>query len=248
MAKIFSASLPDRVNLDYFRRYFVLDNTCLSKKKGVTACHRNPLDSLWWRRGDLNSRPPPCEGDALPAELLPHMDATTRRSEVCMPFTCRGQVFFARGARRQGGRGLGIRGTKGSADHEAGFSKQEGMGLHQQALRWGSGGASYPPPCSFLKPSLLDREASQALSPGTPAEKQGRSEAGRRANAPTVRAQGGILGAAPSGWQTSRHAGQSPRHSPVRSFRPSPEKNRPGRPVGLGYRKKKRYRSPLVSL
>ena len=42
----------------------------------------------------MNSRPPPCEGDALPAELLPHMDATTRRSEVCMPFTCRGQVFF----------------------------------------------------------------------------------------------------------------------------------------------------------
>lgn len=42
----------------------------------------------------MNSRPPPCEGDALPAELLPHMDATTRRSEVCMPFICRGQVFF----------------------------------------------------------------------------------------------------------------------------------------------------------
>lgn len=96
----------DRVNLDYFRRYFVLDNTCLSKKKGVTACHRNPLDSLWWRRGDLNSRPPPCEGDALPAELLPHMDATTRRSEVCMPFTCRGQVFFARAPGGKAGGGL----------------------------------------------------------------------------------------------------------------------------------------------
>ena len=52
------------------------------------------FEFLWWRRGDLNSRPPPCEGDALPAELLPHMDATTRRSEVCMPFICRGQVFF----------------------------------------------------------------------------------------------------------------------------------------------------------
>lgn len=45
----------------------------------------------------MNSRPPPCEGDALPAELLPHMDATTRRSEMCMPFMCRGQVFFAEG-------------------------------------------------------------------------------------------------------------------------------------------------------
>lgn len=31
----------------------------------------NPL-ILWWRRRDLNPRPPPCEGDALPAELLPH--------------------------------------------------------------------------------------------------------------------------------------------------------------------------------
>ena len=42
-------------------------------KKGVRAnsiCP-NPL-KLWWRRRDLNPRPPPCEGDALPAELLPH--------------------------------------------------------------------------------------------------------------------------------------------------------------------------------
>lgn len=155
--------------------------------------------------------------------------------------------FFCEGARRQGGRGLGIRGTKGSAGHEAGFSKQEGMGLHQQALRWGSGGALYSPLCFFLKPSLLDREASQALSPGTPAENRAAPK------------QVGVQTPQPSGhrrhpWgralrlQPSRHAGQSPRHSPVRSFRPSPEKNRPGRPVGLGYRKKKRYRSPLVSL
>lgn len=81
--------------MNYFRRYSVLDSICLGKEKGVAAHHRNPWFSLWWRRGDLNSRPPPCEGDALPAELLPHMDATTRRSEVCMPFICRGQVFFA---------------------------------------------------------------------------------------------------------------------------------------------------------
>lgn len=39
-------------------------------KKGLRHC-RNPL-ILWWRRRDLNPRPPPCEGDALPAELLPH--------------------------------------------------------------------------------------------------------------------------------------------------------------------------------
>lgn len=72
-------------------------------KKGVTVQNRNPLNYLWWRRGDLNSRPPPCEGDALPAELLPHMDAATRRSVVCMPFMCRGQVFFVGGT--SGGRG-----------------------------------------------------------------------------------------------------------------------------------------------
>lgn len=72
-------------------------------KKGDTVQNRNPLNYLWWRRGDLNSRPPPCEGDALPAELLPHMDAATRRSVVCMPFMCRGQVFFAGGT--SGGRG-----------------------------------------------------------------------------------------------------------------------------------------------
>lgn len=80
--------------VNYFRWYSVPDSICRGKEKGVTVHHRNPWFSLWWRRGDLNSRPPPCEGDALPAELLPHMDATTRRSEVCMPFTCRGQVFF----------------------------------------------------------------------------------------------------------------------------------------------------------
>lgn len=80
--------------MNYFRWYSVPDSICRGKEKGVTAHHRNPWFSLWWRRGDLNSRPPPCEGDALPAELLPHMDATTRRSEMCMPFTCRGQVFF----------------------------------------------------------------------------------------------------------------------------------------------------------
>lgn len=79
-------------------------------KKGVTVQNRNPLNYLWWRRGDLNSRPPPCEGDALPAELLPHMDAATRRSVVCMPFMCRGQVFFAGGT--SGGRGHGRRDGK----------------------------------------------------------------------------------------------------------------------------------------
>jgi hypothetical protein len=30
----------------------------------------------WWRRRDLNPRPPRCERGALPAELLPHLEGT----------------------------------------------------------------------------------------------------------------------------------------------------------------------------
>ena len=74
----------------------------------------------------MNSRPPPCEGDALPAELLPHMDATTRRSEVCMPFICRGQVFFVHSPPARRGE-PGICGIQGPASCEAGSGKQKGM-------------------------------------------------------------------------------------------------------------------------
>ena len=42
---------------------------------------RTSLKSLWWRRRDLNSRPPPCEGGALPAELLPHSARKEVREE-----------------------------------------------------------------------------------------------------------------------------------------------------------------------
>ena len=30
--------------------------------------------AIWWRRRDSNSRPPRCERDALPTELLPHRE------------------------------------------------------------------------------------------------------------------------------------------------------------------------------
>ena len=90
----------------------------------------------------------------------------------------------------------------------------------------------------FLKHSpLVCRQASSSL-PGTPAGKQGRSESGWHTNALTVRTQGHPW-AVSSGWQPSRHAGQSSRHPRVLSFRPSPEKNRPGRPCGAWLPRKK---------
>lgn len=73
----------------------------------------------------MNSRPPPCEGDALPAELLPHMDATTRRSEVCMPFTCRGQVFFVNRPSVVRERRACCPCMQGPGSYEAGSGKRE---------------------------------------------------------------------------------------------------------------------------
>ena len=34
------------------------------------------VSAVWWRRRDSNSRPPRCERDALPTELLPHKSKT----------------------------------------------------------------------------------------------------------------------------------------------------------------------------
>ena len=51
----------------------------------------NPLN-LWWRRRDLNPRPPPCEGDALPAELLPH-ELKISQEETNRQYTSRCQVL-----------------------------------------------------------------------------------------------------------------------------------------------------------
>lgn len=90
----------------------------------------------------------------------------------------------------------------------------------------------------FLTHSLLGMQTGELQLSQTPAGKQGRSESGRHTNALTVRTQGHPW-AVSSGWQPSRHAGQSPRHPRVLSFRPSPEKNRPGRPCGAWLPRKK---------
>ena len=65
--------------------------------------------------------------------------------------------------------------------------------------------------------SLVCRQASSSF-PGMPAGKHGRSESGRHSNALPVRTQGHPR-AVSSGRQPSRHAGQSPWHPRVLSFR-----------------------------
>lgn len=153
-------------------------------KKGVTVQNRNPLNYLWWRRGDLNSRPPPCEGDALPAELLPHMDATTRRSEVCMPFTCRGQVFFA--SSRPSARREELNAATGTGQATTKLAPQGGMAcVYAIPPKMGVGALC---PCLsiapfFLTRSLLGMQTGKLQLSRTPAGKQGRSESGQHTNA-----------------------------------------------------------------
>lgn len=94
--------------------------------------------------------------------------------------------------------------------------------------------------------SLVCRQASSGF-PGTPAGKQGRSESGRHSNALPVR----IEGASPNrvfrpATFTLRRT--KPVASPGPLLPPSLKKIGRAAPVGLGYREKKRYRSPLVSL
>lgn len=165
----------------------------------------------------MNSRPPPCEGDALPAELLPHMDATTRRSEVCMPFTCRGQVFFVYrppvGQERRACYPWHAR----AGSYEVGSGSRRTC-LHQWPPGWeGSAMPTARASCFQSVSSLVCRQASSSF-PGTPAGKQGRSESGRHSNALPARIQGHPR-AVSFGRQPSRHAGQSPWHPRVLSFR-----------------------------
>ena len=232
--------------MNYFRWYSVPDSICRGKEKGVTAHHRNPWFSLWWRRGDLNSRPPPCEGDALPAELLPHMDATTRRSEMCMPFTCRGQVFFVNRPSVVRERRACCPWHVRAGQLLSRLRQAEGM-LAPVSTRMGRKRHVRRSRQLFLKRSFLGIQVNALQLSRKAWAKPDRSEAGLRTSAQSVRTRG-ISKATPSGWQTSRHAGQSLRHPRGPLLPPSLKKIGRAAPVGLGYREKKRYRSPLVSL
>ena len=93
--------------------------------------------------------------------------------------------------------------------------------------------------------SLVCRQASSSF-PGMPAGKQGRSEAGWYINALPARIQGIPGPCLPAGTFTPRRTKTVA--SPGPPLPPSLKKIGRAAPVGLGYREKKRYRSPLVSL
>lgn len=192
----------------------------------------------------MNSRPPPCEGDALPAELLPHMDAATRRSVVCMPFMCRGQVFFAGGT--SGGRGHGRRDGKSRTAAGPGASR---------------GKAAACPPASGRsgKARRLPEKGEEA--PGTRQGGEGNVPCPWRASFSPERSFGGC---GPYPCRGARETAMPRQGLPAGNVRTGQSAGRPSRdrlppamrckkigraaPVGLGYREKKRYRSPLVSL
>lgn len=163
----------------------------------------------------MNSRPPPCEGDALPAELLPQMDAATRRSVVCMPFMCRGQVFFAGGT--SGGRGHGRR--DGKSRTAAGPGASRGKGKRLPARGRGRRGQRAVPVTRVVFPGALFWRMRAVSMPGRP--RNGNAAPGppgrQRPHGPERRA-------AFPGSPSSGHALQ---------------KNRPGRPCGAWLPRKK---------
>ena len=64
------------------------------KSRRAIKLRRKPLSLLptnWWRRRDSNSRPPRCERDALPTELLPRIVET---AHIIPYFAPRMQVEF----------------------------------------------------------------------------------------------------------------------------------------------------------
>lgn len=192
----------------------------------------------------MNSRPPPCEGDALPAELLPHMDAATRRSVVCMPFMCRGQVFFAGGT--SGGRGHGRRDGKSRTAAGPGASR---------------GKAAACPPASGRSGEARRLPEKGEEAPGTRQGGEGNVPCPWRASFSPERSFGGC---GPYPCRGARETAMPRQGLPAGNVRTGQSAGRPSRdrlppamrckkigraaPVGLGYREKKRYRSPLVSL
>lgn len=145
-------------------------------------------------------------------------------------------LFCEQAVYRQGEGSL-VLWRKRTSSHEDGAGKREGMSLHLWTSGWRER-ASCPllfVPVSWIVSSLTRSRQSSLLGACRKALLSG---AGRQANALTGRTREHPQGM-PSGWQISRHAGQSPRHSRVRSFRPSLQKNRPGRLCGAWLPRKK---------
>lgn len=194
----------------------------------------------------MNSRPPPCEGDALPAELLPHMDATTRRSVVCMPFTCRGQVFFVSRPSSGRERGAWCCGKKGQAATK--MARQAGG--HELA----SVAVRMERACvlsAAVRSSSLDRVQPDPATPVPPpwGLRKGATLRSRAAGKCSDRQDSGAS-TGPCPPVSKFHATLGKAHGipgSAPSVHPCKKIGRAAS-VGLGYREKKRYRSPLVSL
>lgn len=148
----------------------------------------------------------------------------------------RSSLFCAQAARRSGESGLISVACKGrsatnpapaSRRHTCTSDRQDGE-VVMSAARSG---------CFQSVFSLVCRQASSSF-PGMPAGKHGRSESGRHSNALPVRTQGHPR-AVSSGRQPSRHAGQSPWHPRVLSFRHPLKKIGRAAPVGAWLPRKK---------
>ena len=194
----------------------------------------------------MNSRPPPCEGDALPAELLPHMDATTRRSEVCMPFTCRGQVFFVNRPSVVRERRACCPWHVRAGQLLSRLRQAEGM-LAPVSTRMGRKRHVRRSRQLFLKRSFLGIQVNALQLSRKAWAKPDRSEAGQHTSA-RASGHGAALGTCPPAGKLHITPGKACGISGGRSFRHHLKKIGRAAPVGLGYREKKRYRSPLVSL
>lgn len=149
----------------------------------------------------------------------------------------RSSLFCAQAARRSGERGLISVACKG----RAATNPAPAAGGHACTSGHQDGKEA---PCPLLAPVVSKAFPPWYAGRRAPAfsrnawAKPGRSEAGLRTSAQSVRTRG-ISKATPSGWQTSRHAGQSLRHPRGPLLPPSPEKNRPGRPCGAWLPRKK---------
>lgn len=166
-------------------------------------------------------------------------------------------LFCEQAVRRLGEKGLISGDMQGPGSYEAGSGKRERL-LAPVTARMGRKRHVRRSRQLFLKRSFLGMQVNGACLASAARRgrsflgmqvnelqlsrnawaKPGRSEAGQHTSAQSVRARG-ISKATPSGWQTSRHAGQSLRHPRVRSFRPSLQKNRLGRLCGAWLPRKK---------
>lgn len=183
----------------------------------------------------MNSRPPPCEGDALPAELLPHMDAATRRSVVCMPFMCRGQVFFAGGT--SGGRGHGRRDGKSRTAAGPGASRGKAAACPPASGR--SGEARCLPEKGEEAPGTRQGRRGQRAVPVTRVVFPGALFWRMRAVSMPGRPRTGNAAPGPPGRQRPHGPERRAAFPGSSSSGHALQKNRPGRPCGAWLPRKK---------